>query len=348
MDCIELEILRSICYYDFYNIITNIFKHNFNIDNIPQFKIVNGYYEKVRQIIIRWIFILVMKRTNKDDPVFITQKSKDLEHQIKVDINTFFQYSNPNSVNLNNFSNGLIKIIYSSFKKYRNILRSTKIYKDNAVINNNSTLIYSSKSVEAVFNDSYVMVNNDKIILKYYSNPIYLTNKYNINIVFAAYFRYKYLYADNQTLAYDYKTDVNSGIECFSTPFNHYHEKFCSAFPDLESHLGSEGEFFNLMKRAILGKYNFPINRLHVNPPFDETYDLRISELTLKLLDTKKKYIISLIYPNWTHFKAVDILLESEYFIKSQIYKKGELYFSNYFTGKKVAPCDIIIIYLQN
>jgi len=348
MDCIELEILRSICYYDFYNIITDELKRSFNIDNNSQFKIINGYYEKVRQIIIRWVFILIMKRTDKDDPVFITQKSKDLEHQIKIDTNTFFQYNNPNNVNLNDFSNILIKIVYTSFKKYRNILRSTKIYKDNIVTIDNNTLVYSSKSVEAVFNDSYVMIDNNKIILKYYSNPVYLTDKYNINIVFAIYFRYKYLYADNQTLAYDYKTDISSGIECFSTPFNHYHENFCSAYPDLETHLGSCGEFFDLMKKAILGKYNFPVNRLHINPPFDETYDLRISELTLKLLDTKKKHVISLILPRWLHFKAVDILLDSKYFIKSDMFKKGELYFSNFFTGKKVAPCPIIIIYLQN
>tara|TARA_Y100000389_G_scaffold46186_1_gene41091 strand:+ start:2531 stop:3577 length:1047 start_codon:yes stop_codon:yes gene_type:complete len=348
MNLIEREILRAMCYYNFYNTIVLIFKRNFNIDDMYQFKLINGYYGKIRQIIIRWIFILVMVRTYDDDPIFITQKSTDLENQIKIDINTFFKNNNPNNINLNDFSNMIIITMYSSFKEYKIIINTTEIYKDNKVLVEGNKLTYSSKSIKKIFDDPYVMIYNKKIILIYHSDPIYLSDKYNINTVFATYFRYKYLFTDNQTLAYTYTTKKDEAIECFSTPFNHHHIYFCSAFPDLELGLGSHGEFFDLMNKAIKGIYKYPVNILKINPIFDEIVDLRVSEISLKLLDTKEKYEMNFILPNWTNFKAVDILLQSKYFTKKEIYKKGDLFFTNYFTGKKIPPCDIIIIYLQN
>jgi hypothetical protein len=346
---IEQEILRAMCYYNFYKTILSIFKRNFNIDDMKSFKQNYDFYDKVRAIIIRWIFILVMVRTSDDDPVFITQKSADLETQIKIDINNFFSKSNTFNVNLAELSNTIIDIIYSSFKEYKIIIDTTKIIKDNDITIDGRQLIYSSKSIDTLADDPYVRIQNKRIMLYYHSDLEYLnTTKYNINKVFAAYFRYMYLYCDNQTLAFSYKGEKKDAIECFSTPFNHHHEYFCSAFPDLETEIGSQGEFFDLMNKAINNKYDFPVNDLKINPIFDEIVDLRVSEISLKLLDTNKKYKMSFILPNWIAFTAVDLLLNSKYFIKKEIYKKGDLFFTNYFTGKKIAPCSIIIIYLQN
>lgn len=347
---IEQEILRAMCYYNFYNTISSIFKRNFNIDNIKSFNRNYEFYNKVRAIIIRWIFILVMVRASDDDPIFITQKSADLETQIKIDINNLFSKNNVFSVNLTNLSNTIINIIYSSFKEYKIIINTTKIIKDNNVIIDGRKLTYSSKSISTILDDPYVKIQNKQIMLYYHSDLEYLnTEKYNINKVFAAYFRYMYLYADNQTLAYSYKGEKKEAIECFSTPFNHHHDYFCSAFPDLETEMGSQGEFFDLMNKAIEKKYNFPVNNLKINPIFDEIVDLRVSEISLKLLETTDaKFKMSFILPNWIAFKAVDILLNSKFLVKKEIYKKGDLSFTNYFTGKKILPCDIIIIYLEN
>lgn len=130
---IEQEILRAMCYYNFYKTILSIFKRNFNIDDMKSFKRNYDFYDKVRAIIIRWIFILVMVRTSDDDPVFITKKSADLETQIKIDIKNFFGKMNTFNVNLAELSNTIIDIIYSSFKEYKIIIDTTKIIKDNDI-----------------------------------------------------------------------------------------------------------------------------------------------------------------------------------------------------------------------
>ncbi len=349
MNIIEKEILRAICYYNFYNIILSIFKRHFNINKIESFN--NSNNNKIRSIIIRWIFILIMVRSSTDDPIFITQKSIDLESQIKIDIHNFFDKYNSYNIDLNKFSLTIINIIYTTFKEYSSLINTIELMNDNNVIINNNKLIYKSNSVNKLMNDPYVNIiqKHKTIVLMYYSFPDYLnSSKYNINTVFALYFRYKYLYTDNQTLAYKYTGNYNDAIECFSTPFNRYHNIFCSAFPDLEIELGSLGEFFDLINKAINNEYNFPINNLKINPIFDEIVDLRVSEMILKLLDTNKKYKISIILPNWIEFDAVNLLLNSNYLVKKELYKKGELYFKNYFTDKFIAPCDIIIIYLEN
>jgi hypothetical protein len=353
MNIIEKEIIRAQCYYNFYNVILNSFKKYFDIDRMKEFKEYNGFYTKIRAIIIRWIFILVMVRTSEDDPVFITQKSKDLETQVYIDINNFFlRYVENNKMSKDvivEFSNALIEIIYTSFIEYKNIISTTKPQNDLSVIYKEKTLIYRSSSVLYLVNDKYISIFKNTISMIYYSDTAYLDKtKYNINHVFASYFRYKYLFADNQTLAYSYDKDKYSGIECFSTPFNHYHHYFCSAFPDLELALGSQGEFFDIMNKAINNKYQFPTNDLKINPIFDEIVDLRVSETTLRLLDTNKKYTIHLILPYWDSFKALDLLLESKYYYKKEIYKKGDLGFTNFFTGQSINPCDIIIVYLKN
>lgn len=180
------------------------------------------------------------------------------------------------------------------------------------------------------------------------------------------YFRYKYIYTDNQTLAYSYKSDKEKAIECFSTPFNHHHNYFCSAFPLIERHLGSQGEFFDLMVKILKNKYEFPVNDLKINPVFDEMVDYRVSEAVINFMNhvdklpikkkeeiknkygTDKLYYISMILPDWKNFEAVDMLIEQKkYLVKVERYKKRELYFNNFFTNKTIPPCDIIIIYLE-
>ena len=369
---IEREILRAQCWYNFLNIIISILHKNFNLDLHPIFnKYKNAHIHETRKLIVRWLFILVMSRIDSDDPIFITQKSDDFQHQVKIDIFNFFKDHNPNNVPLDSFVHNLIhNVIYPSFSDYSDIIKNTKINHDNSVIikhihkDNNSKrhersssdkysqviLIYNSNNISGnnMF-DPYVSILNNQIKLFYYSNLIYLNpDSYNINIVFADYFRYKYLHADNQTLAFKYSGNKNSAIECFSTPFNRYFDHFMSAFYDLEHSLGSLGDFFSTIQKVIDNKLTLPVNDLKINPIFDEIVDQRMAELSISLLNTPHKFTMSFILPNWNDFKAKDILLNSKFFKKKEIFKKFDLYFHNYFTGKDIPPCDIIILYLNN
>ena len=92
----------------------------------------------------------------------------------------------------------------------------------------------------------------------------------------------------------------------------------------------------------------FPVNNLKINPIFDEIVTKKMANLIIKLLATKTKYEISTILPNWEKYEAKDILLNSKYYKKKEEFDKYHLHFNNYFTGKKICPCRIVIIYLSN
>ena len=98
----------------------------------------------------------------------------------------------------------------------------------------------------------------------------------------------------------------------------------------------------------IQKKYSLPCTDLKVNPPFDEIIVERVAEVILALLETDTKYTISLILPNWTEFKGKDMLLGSSFMYKYENFSKDSISFKNYFIGKIINPCDIIIIYLKN
>lgn len=355
---IEIEIIRAKCYYNFYYIFTKILKNTFDIDKIETYawKEKDGFIIKIRDMIVRIIFCLIMVRTDSSDPIFISDQSEDLKHQLYKDINVHFKDYNSKNIDLNHFSLDLYEIIIYAFKEYSNIIKNAIVKKDNIVtitkINDKQyNIIYQSDSINSDLpDDPFVKTERGKIILNYYSNSDYLDpNKYSINYVFADYFRYQYLYANTQTLAYRYNTDKKEAIECFSTPFNRFSFYFCSGFPDLEKYLGSEGDFFEIIKKAIKNEYTYPVNTLRINPPFDEITCDNTSELVLRLLEVSKtKYKISLILPDWKDFRATEILLKSNFLIKSERYKKGELYFKNFFTNEEIAPCPIIIIFLEN
>lgn len=351
---IELEIVRAKCYYNFYNIMLNVFKNNldFSTFNNYSWRVNDGFIIKIRNFISEWIFVCIMIKNLCNNNDFCDQHVKDLQYQIYNNLKMAFK----NVDNLKPLSEKISKIIINSFIEYYDIIKLVKINKDNKVkikknLADQFVLEYTSDFLkEDIPNDNYVKIENNTITMIFHSDPKYLDpEKYNINVVFATYFRYKYMFSDNQTLSYNYEIkDELNGIECFSTPFNKKYNYFCSAFPDLEKHLGSEGEFFSLIKKAISGKYTFPIKFLKINPVFIELVDLRMSEMLIQLLDGKVKYEIEIILPDWNNFRAKDILLRSKYLVNSTIYNKGKLHFKNYFSGLVIAPADIIIINLKN
>lgn len=327
---IEKEILRINCYYDLINSI-----------NIK----IKEYFEepkKIKAIIIRWLLIKIIVRTKEDDELFIKTTSNDLEHQINVDMLYF--YSNMFTKEEIKIKSKKIYIYYESLmSRYDKLIKTIETPDDSILQYVNKKFIYKSNKLKSI-HDDYVSIKNKTIELYFPYNIINDNKKY----VFLSYLRYKYIYIDNQSLMYNYDV-LDDGIECFSTPFNKTHKLYCSAFPEIEHHLGSLGEFFNSMRNAITKDFIFPSKRLYINPPFDETYDYHVSKISIEFLDAMETgYVLSFIYPNWTNFKAKDLLLDSKYFYKKEIFKKGELYFTNKFTHKSISPCDIIIMYLKN
>ena len=365
---IELEIIRARCYYNFYDTVLLLLEKNFDIYNIINnsevygWNVVGGFIFRIRNMIVEWIYYIATIRslygTNSKEYLFNgdinPEAIRDLRYQIYNNLMVLLSKHVNNKDDIYPFSKNLCNIVIYSFKEYNKIIKGSNPIKSNKVSitkdqNDKYILSYTSKSVNALPYDSHVKIKDDTISMIYHSDPIYLNSKmYDINVVFADYFRYKYIYSNNQTLAYKYDTKKNEGIECFSAPFNRHHEYYCSAFPDLELKLGSEGDFFDLIIKAINGKYKFPVKKLKINPVFVEFVVLRMSELVIKLLDQKVKYEIEIILPNWKNFRGKDLLLDCKYLINYNTYQKGDLIFDNGFTGDSVSPTSIIIIYLNN
>jgi len=154
------------------------------------------------------------------------------------------------------------------------------------------------------------------------------------------------------------KFKKNEITECFSTPFNRYYDHFCSVFPDLDSHFGSLGNYFERMKEASKDKFIFPTQRLTINPPF--ILNLMNLALELALLIFKKKkneYIMSFILPDWDKpsqpFDGVKLVTEwatknkTKVIFDKKVVKREDTKFKNYFVGKIIQPCDILFMKLE-
>lgn len=329
MHLVELEIIR----YKLYNNILNTLKQKLaNILNIKEIK-----HMLLRYILNRNIF--TSKNNNIGDALFIILKNDNYvaDKQLKED----FEYFKINNMNLLHDVQQIIVngIKYSS--DYLKKINITKINNDNGFNifkkNNIQYFTYESNSLANIFDD-YVTIKNDKIIIPYYSHINY--KEYDISYVFCTIFRYKYIFIDAHSSALDYSAyDKDASIECFSTPFNRHHSYFCSAFPDLETDLGSIGNFFNID--------TFPVNNLLINPPYDATIMYYTIIHALDILK-KNKYNMIFTLPDWPDLEYYNLLYNSKYFKKVIRFKKGELQFTNFFTGKTYSPCPNVQIYLSN
>ena len=67
----------------------------------------------------------------------------------------------------------------------------------------------------------------------------------------------------------------------------------------------------------------------------------------LKLLE-QNKYNMIFTLPDWPDAEYYNLLYTSKYFKKKVHFKKGELEFTNFFTGKTYSPCANVQIYLSN
>ena len=162
----------------------------------------------------------------------------------------------------------------------------------------------------------------------------------------AARMRYSYIGLGNHGLARDYGAETglkpSDGFECFASPFNHYFDRYCSAFADLESECkGNCGSFWTLWKKTDL---DLP-RKWFVNPPFDETI-FEIAEIQINyFMDNKMVDEVEWVLPDWPDCEAKDEIINNKRTTKVSKLKKGEMKFIDFVDkDKRIAPCDLVLI----
>jgi hypothetical protein len=329
MHLIELEIIRYKLYNDIVIQLTHKLKTYLKI-------------KEIKHLLLRYILnrnIFTANNNNIGDPLFIILKNdnKIADKQLEAD----FEYFKINNTSLYHDVNTLIINSIQKASDFIKKLNIKKISTDNRFNifekNNIQYLQYESNTLNNIY-DNYIVIKNNKIMIPYYSHIDF--KQYEIAYVFCTLFRYKYIFIDTHSSSLNYSNaDKNLSIECFSTPFNRYHNLYCSAFHDLEIPLGSLGNFFSI--------YKFPSKNLLVNPPFDNTIMYYAIKHTLDIMK-KEKYNVIFTLPDWTDAEYYNLLYNSPYFIKAIRYKKNELEFTNFFEGMTYSPCANIQIYLSN
>jgi len=384
---VEKELIRAKYYYKYFKEFTQLytdkdglgFRHHENEEK---------HIEKVRLILNSYFLVLItwLNIKNKSiDPLFITDKSDELYKQVYSDLETYSKNKKIkkelNEEEMKDYANKICNFIYEKHETYSKAIQKELKVLDKTVSFDNDVAIerdidengtirmkYKSKldTLKGIY-DNTMVINDGAINIDYYgyvnySRPEYIDDNKNRAYLFASYFRYKYFYIGNQSLAYDYekndtleiianKYSKNEVTECFSTPFNRYYNYFCSAFPDLDEHFGSLGNFFHRMLEASKDKFTFPTKVLKINPIFVLTsmnYALELSLTTFK--KQKNDYIMTFILPNWTDFEGVDKVdafmekNKKKYKYTRTVFPKGQVRFRNYFMGKHIFPVPILFL----
>lgn len=281
-------------------------------EKLPQLR-----YKEVCHIALRYIFNKNITKQKDDDPVFITTKSHIAETQLRKD----FVYSKINSISCDELISELEKaILYCSHS-----IKHASIKNDRSIILFDGFIEYGTWKYKDISN-----------LGKRYPSSLKYALALNI--------RYTYLKLLNHGLARTFDTmgyKSSDSTEGFASAFNHYFDRFCSAFPDLEAPFGSMGSFFD--------NNSWTTDIVFVNPPFDECLMTHAIKRVYEYLETTKddrKFLFTL--PNWENYPELEDLKRSKWTTFSHVYKKGELPFIDYMKDKSIVyPCDIAEIVLE-
>ena len=315
---IETEIQRK---YLYENIIKNIQK----LKLIQQTTNKQISYKQITSILIRYLFLKNIIKTNIDDPIFITTTSQLAKQQIKLD----FEYLNIINMEPNQFYN----ILENEFIQAYNQLKNIKINYD------------ETPTIETA-NNKITKIIYKNIIFQDIQNLIYY-NKEFIHHALALNIRYNYLNLSTQGLANNYqqiyksKTNVT---EAFASAFNHYFDIYYSAFPDLEYVFGSRGSIFQQNFEDLETQI------IECNPPFDITLIQHlIQKIKIHIEETTKqkiKFILTL--PAWKDNKDIMQLKTYKYTTKFEITQKENTHFIDHMNNQNIIkPCDIINITIE-
>jgi hypothetical protein len=175
------------------------------------------------------------------------------------------------------------------------------------------------------------------------------------NAAFALGLRYSYMRLTGHGLAREYENETQLSpsyplvCECFASAFNHYFDRYYSAFPDLEAFFGSRGCFFKANWQQEPSGMTY-----YVCPPFDECLTQlcvdRVFYVLRHQLVSRALFIFTLP-GSWTDFKALDQLKNSPWTKKITDYPQGQLPFIDYMAKKGcqiIYPTDICEVLLTN
>jgi hypothetical protein len=272
-----------------------------------------------KHLILRYIFNKIISRQQTDDPVFVTTQSELAEAQLRKD----FKYS---KIPIN--AGAFIQELENRLKWASDTVKSTQLNPDLKVSRDYSHYLHYAD-------------------LKYYDiNHLAKNNPAKMSYIVALNIRYTYLHLSTHGLAnmYSKKWGRQDGTEAFASVFNHYFDKYATAFPDLEAPFGSIGSFFEVK--------HWTTEKVFVNPPFDESLMAKVGHKIMKDLEVDpqpRKFIITL--PNWKDMEILKELKSSPWLVQFKEYNKGELPFIDYMAGKSgkiIYPADIIEIHLSN
>ncbi len=293
-------------------------------------------YKEINHFVLRYILILIINKDESDDPIFIVKDCKLTEDQVKGDFLYFHIENDPLE-----YHKKLRKYIEESLAQLKN-WEKMDIKDEKVELNRNSIMYRGERLCEDV----------GGLAKKY---PKYISHAAALNI------RYTYMKLTTHGLARCYKNmglKPEDGTEAFASPFNHYFNNYCSAFPDLESVYGSLGSFFSIKADQ------WKTTDIYINPPFDVNLIEEVTNKCYQHLEELKDYpeiqfddeeVIPAIrftftLPNWNKppFPALEKLKENSYKTRETVYKKGDLAFIDYMqNGKIIYPCEIVEIVLQ-
>lgn len=310
---VERELLRKRLYED--NILGWLVKQ------LPGLR-----FKEVYHLLLRYIFNKNITKLPTDDPVFIVTRSPIAEDQLRKDFiyNNKQSYNNTQSYNTRDKITADCNVIIEELEKRFNKC-ATQMNDKNIRTDRNVSLTDKGK----IMYGTWLYTDISGLAKK---NPEHIGYALALNI------RYTYLKLLNHGLARtfdDMGYKPSDATEGFASAFNHYFDRFCSAFPDLERPFGSRGSFFD--------NNEWETYEVFVNPPFDESLMTcamnRIYDY-LKTAKTKHRFIFTL--PNWDNYPELEALKVSPWTVSSRVYKKGELAFIDYMNNKNIIyPCDI-------
>lgn len=273
-------------------------------------------------LLLRYVFnkIICLRDQKPSDPVFMIHHSPLAEKQLESDFR-YFRIMSPTPKEM-------ISYLEENFRKAVQQIQTSKINKDESVTGNKEEFLeYKSKS--------------------YFIGRELWNKRHCWNAAIALRIRYEYLQLDTQGLAIPYKNfghESNSNtLEAFSSSFNHYFDKYHSAFPDLEQCMGSLGSFW------ARNRIDEPV--VMVNPPFDvtlieETIKKAIQSLGQAEIENRSQ-AWHLTLPAWRDITSFTSLAHHPFCSSFVDIVRGKTLFFDHITQKMIQPCDIFQIVLS-
>lgn len=137
--------------------------------------------------------------------------------------------------------------------------------------------------------------------------------------------------------------------ECFASPLNCYHPRFCSLFKDTDNCFGSRGSFF---------EFNPKEGSFEANPPFvEDTMTANIKHIIKLLATSDSPLSFVVVVPGWDDESCESYLLttKSKFLRRQLTFQKRDHYYKNGMQHRmqgsdmyQPSTCSTFVFFLQN